>query len=291
MNEIFVGVDGSDVSKHAVRWAAREAGLRDVPLVIGHALQKWLYEMPQHAAHGDVGLWAREDAERLLRDAATVARDAEPDVEVTTRLLSGDARPALLDAAANASLLVVGGRGEGGFTGLVLGSVAHGVAGHADIPVAVVQGPTGAPGREIVVGVDRSSSSDAALDLALEEAHVRNVRLRVVYAWRPVSAALAEAWLFASPEAVLRAEHADEEAARAALADVVAAKAASYPDVKVDEELEMGHPTDVLVRAAADADLLIVGRRGGGLFSHLRVGSVSHGVLHHSPCPVMIVPN
>lgn len=291
MNEIFVGVDGSEVSKHAVRWAAREAKLRDVPLVIGHAVQKWLYEMPAHAAHADIGHWAREDAARLLEDAASVARNAEPDLEVTTRLLSGDARPALLDAAKEASVLVVGGRGEGGFAGLLLGSVAHAVAGHADIPVTVVQAPPGAPGREIVVGVDRSSSSDAALDLALEEAHVRNARLRVVYAWRPVSAALAEAWLVASPEAVLRAEHADEDAARAALADVVSAKAASYPDAKVDEELDAGHPIDVLVRAASDADLLIVGRRGGGLFSRLRVGSVSHGVLHHSPCPVMIVPS
>jgi nucleotide-binding universal stress UspA family protein len=291
MNEIFVGVDGSEVSKHTVHWAAREAVLHDAPLVIGHALQKWLYDMPEHAAHGHVGRWAREDASRLLDDAATVARYVAPDVDVTTRMLSGDARPALLEAAANASVLVVGGRGEGGFTGLLLGSVAHGVASHAGVPVTVAQGPLGDPDREIVVGVERSTGSAAALDLAFAEASVREVPLRAVYAWRRVSAAMADAWLITGPEAIMRAEHADENAARAALADMVAAKAASYPDVKLIEQLEVGHPTDVLLQAASNADLLVVGRRGGGLFPHLRVGSVSHGVLHHSPCPVMIVPH
>lgn len=291
MNEIFVGVDGSEASNHAVHWAAREAVLHDVPLVIGHAMQKWLYEMPEHAAHAHVGRWAREDAGRLLEDAASVARNAEPEVEVTTRLLSGDARPALLEAAVNASVLVVGGRGEGGFTGLLLGSVAHGVTSHADRPVAVVQGPVGDPDRDIVVGVDRSAGSGAALDRALAEASARGVPLRAVYAWRRISAAMTDAWILASPGALLRAEHADADAARAALAETIAANAASYPDVKVVEELEVGHPTDVLVRAASNADLLVVGRRGDGMFPHTRVGSVSHGVLHHSPCPVMIVPH
>ncbi len=291
MSEIFVGVDGSETSKYAVHWAAREAVLRDVPLVIGNALQKWLYEMPESAAYGHVGRWAREDAGRLLDDARTVALNAEPDVDVTTRLLAGDARPALLEAAANASVLVVGGRGEGGFTGLLLGSVAHGVAEHADVPVTVVQGPLGEAGREIVVGVDRSTGSLAAVELAFTEASVRGVPLRAVYAWREISAAMADAWLYARPEAVIRAEHADEDAARKTLTETIAAKAASYPGVKVIEDLEVGHPTDVLVRAASNADLLVVGRRGGGVFPHLRVGSVSHGVLHHSPCPVMIVPH
>lgn len=291
MSEIFVGFDGSEVSKHAVRWAAREARLRDEPLVIGHALQKWLYEMPEHAAHADVGRWAREDARTMLDDAARIAHDVERDVDVTTRLLSGDARPALLEAAANASLLVVGGRGEGGFTGLLLGSVAHGVAGHANLPVAVVQGPVGDADREIVVGVDRSAGAGAALDLAFAEAKARGVPLRAVYAWRPVSAAMADAWLIANPDMLLRAEHADEDAARETLSEAVGASAAAHPDVKVIEQIGAGHPVDVLVHAAANADLLIVGRRGGGMFQQLRVGSVSHGVLHHAPCPVVIVPN
>jgi nucleotide-binding universal stress UspA family protein len=290
MNEILVGIDGSEVSLHAVKWAAREAALRKAPLVVANVLQRWLYDMREHAQHAEVGRWAREDAARMLDEAVVVARKAAPDIDVTTRLLAGDARPALLDASASAAMLVVGGRGEGGFVGLLVGSIAHGIASHSHIPVVVVQSPVTDPGSEIVAGVDGSPGSRAAAEQAFAEAELRGLPVRVVYSWKRYDGIVPDVWIYGTAPQLAHEIHIDEDAARRTLADAIADAVAGHPDVKVIEQLEVGHPTDALVHAARNADLLVVGRRGGGDFPHLRIGSVSHGVLHHAPCPAMIVP-
>ena len=291
MNEILVGIDGSEVSLHAVKWAAREAALREAPLVVANVLQRWLFEMPEHARHAEFGRWAREDAARMLDEAAAVARKAAREVTVTTRLLAGDARTALLEASAGATMLVVGGRGEGGFVGLLVGSIAHGVAGHSHVPVVVVQSPVADPGSEVVVGVDGSPSSRAAAERAFAEAQLRGVPVRVVYSWKRYDGIVPDVWIYGTAPQLAHEVHVDEDAARKILLDAIADAVAEFPDVKVIEQLEVGHPTDVLVHAAKSADLLVVGRRGGGDFPHIRIGSVSHGVLHHTPCPAMIVPH
>ncbi|MFW6204074.1 MAG: universal stress protein [Actinomycetota bacterium] len=287
MSEIVVGVDGSEVGMLALRWAAEEAALRRQPLKIVHALQRWLYDMPEDAAHAEVGRWAREDANRMLDEAAGVAREVGPRVKVTTELLAGDARPMLLDAAGEDAVLVVGGRGEGGFTGLLLGSVAYGVSSRTRGPVVVVQHPVPSPEGEVVVGVDGSAETGPALEAAFAEAEMRGVPLRTVYAWRQLGWAARHALPHAGAATDV---HADEGEARRTLAAAVSGAAARYPGVRVVEELDLGHPTEALVRASSAAALLVVGRRGAGGFPTLRIGSVSRGVLHHAVCPVMIVP-
>ena len=279
MGGIVVGSDGSDVSRYAVEWAAREAELRGEPLRIVHAVQRWLLDAPTEGPASEVGKWAREDAGNLLDEAATQAKQAAPAAEVSTELLSGDARPALIEAADDASMLVVGGRGEGGFAGLLLGSVAHGVLGHTRCPAVVVQNPPGEPAGQIVAGVDGSQASMAALELAFSEAVNRQATLRAVYIRPPRDSG-----------AAIYGIRPDEDEARKQLSDVVAQVAERHPSVDVLEDVAEGHPVGVLVRASADADLLIVGQRGRGGFARLRLGSVSHGVLQHARCPVMVVP-
>lgn len=287
MSEIVVGIDGSEVGMLALRWAAAEAALRKQPLRVVHALQRWLYDMPEDAAHAEVGRWAREDAARMLDEAAAVARQVAPQVKVSTELLPGDPRPALLDAAAEDALLVVGGRGEGGFTGLLLGSVAHGVSSRTTGPVVVVQHPVPDPEGEIVVGVDGSAATGPALEAAFDEAALRGVPLRAVYAWRQLGWATRRTLLHAGAATGV---HVDEDAARRTLTSALSDAAARHPEVEVVQELDRGHPTEVLVRASSKAALLVVGRRGAGGFPALRIGSVSRGVLHHAVSPVMIVP-
>ena len=135
---IVVGVDGSDESIAALRWARREAALRNASL---RAIHAWAYP----TAVGfptmrlvDIGVM-RESSEALLADAiAKATADSPSTVSVDAVVTEGSAAQALLDASEGADLLVVGARGHGGFLGLVLGSVANQVVHHATCPVVIV---------------------------------------------------------------------------------------------------------------------------------------------------------
>lgn len=279
MSGIVVGSDGSEASRYAVEWAAREAELLGEPLRVVHVLQRWLFEMPDSGPHTEVGRWAREDARTLVEGAAQHAREVAPGADVSAEVVPGDPRPALVEATKNVTMLVVGGRGEGGFAGLLLGSVAHGVVGRADCAVVVVQGAPPEKTGQIAVGVDNSEPSVVALERAFTEAAARNSTVRAIYAWPRGTSAEGIYGL-----------RLDESEARKQLGDTVAPVAERYQTVKVVEEVAEGHPVGVLVGASADADLLVVGRRGRGGFASLLLGSVSRGVLHHAHCPVMVVP-
>lgn len=290
MSEIVVGTDGSEVGTHAVAWAAAEASLHERTLRIVHAVERWVYEMPDDAPFAHVGRWTRESASELLDEAARRATEASPSVNLTTEVVPGDARTVLLDQADQASMLVVGGRGEGGFAGLLLGSVAHSVTGRAECPVAVIQAPPPDESREVVVGVDDSPGSRAALELAYAEAAARRVPLRAVYVWRRLTGVIAGDLAIGYPAPVAYDVHHDDQAARETLAAATAEWSGRYPEVKVTEQVEQGHPVEVLVQTSANADVLFLGRRGRGGFPGLRLGSVSRGVLHYARCPVVFVP-
>lgn len=132
---IVVGVDGSETSVGALRWAVAEARLRGTGLVV---LTAW------HVPYAGLEpLVAGLDPEVFLRAARTAQESALAAVDTTgvdieRRLVEGGAGPALLEAARDAELVVVGTRGHGGVLGLLLGSVSHAVVQHAPCPVVVV---------------------------------------------------------------------------------------------------------------------------------------------------------
>ena len=143
----MVGVDGSEASRDAMRWAAEEARLRSASLV---AIYTWSFIPPQPI--GDPGmlavpvgdlpgqLSAEEDAARAALDAAVdEALGAEPGVEVERKLAEGDAGDVLVAESADAELLVVGSHGRSGFKAAILGSVSRHVVAHASCPVVVVK--------------------------------------------------------------------------------------------------------------------------------------------------------
>jgi len=141
MSGIVVGVDGSAGSKQALEWAAAEARVRHVPLTLVHA---WY---PPFSVYGSFG-WAGADAEALsaldalARDRLAAIRDgssaALEGLDVEAVVVEGLAAPTLLEAAAEADLLVVGTRGHGGFVGLLLGSVSQECAHHSPCPIVIV---------------------------------------------------------------------------------------------------------------------------------------------------------
>lgn len=140
MSKIVVGVDASEGSRAALRWAFEEAALRRCPLV---AVTVWQYPvlttLPAFGALPPIEDLSEEAATALRQvlDEEGVATTA--DVEVETVVAEGAAAASLLEAAGDADLLVVGSRGHGGFTGMLLGSVSQHVVNHAPCPVVVVR--------------------------------------------------------------------------------------------------------------------------------------------------------
>ncbi|WP_433258137.1 universal stress protein [Streptosporangium sp. CA-135522] len=279
---ILVGVDGSQAALEAVGWAVREARLRDTGLHIVHVMPAWPLEMAEDAPYADVGRWMRDGAASMLTDAVERAREEDGRVRVESLLLPGDPRLVLIETAKEADLLVVGSHGLGGFSGMLLGSVALGVAGHTTCPVAVIRNLPARARGEVVLGVDGSPCGRGAIEFAFAEASLRGVGLRAVHAWsRPIAGC--------GPFAL---ESAQETAGgeRRLLAEALAGWSERYPDVKLVEQVGHGHPVEVLKNASAHADLLVVGSRGRGDFAGLLLGSVSHSLLHHAACPLIVAP-
>ncbi|MES4891569.1 universal stress protein [Streptomyces sp. NPDC096012] len=139
---VLLGVDGSPAGEAAVEFAFMEAALRGTGLVALHASTRSSVPaapQPDPSAHGsDPGALAA-DEERLPAEAVAGQQERYPDVTVEHVVVRGGAREALIEASANAALVVVGARGLGGFTGLLLGSVSQAVVQHAHCPVAVVR--------------------------------------------------------------------------------------------------------------------------------------------------------
>jgi nucleotide-binding universal stress UspA family protein len=288
---IVVGVDGSDPALCALEWSAAEAKRRGVPLNIVTA-----YTIPVFAASSmDAGYATLDDqvirdgAEEVLRQARATVTD--PDVEVRTRVESGDPAGVLLDLSAQADLVVVGTRGRGGFVGRLLGSVSSALPAHAKCPTVVVplcvsERAEGVSGMRdiVVVGVDGSERARLAVLVAAEQAVNRGVPLRIVCALPPISGSLA--WM---PATV------DQEAltldVRRQLRAGTRWLKSHFPDLTVESDVIEGPPIEVLIHESSVATLLVTGSRGRGGFAGMLLGSTSQGVLHHSRGPVMVVPD
>jgi len=138
----------------------------------------------------------------------------------------------------------------------------------------------------VVVGIDGSPESEAALRFALEEARLRGLPLRVVCAWEPPSARYVGEAFAPTGDAFREAEGHAEDVLRAALEAIPADSGVVVEAVSVE-----GHPPTVLAEQAADAVLLVVGSRGRGAAKSVLLGSVSQAVAHHAHCPLAIVPS
>lgn len=284
---VVAGYDGSPESVAAVRWAAgsaRRLGLRlDVVHVWG--LSGQLDTPPLRATSA----YLRAGAQEVADEGATVARTAQPDLDVAAVLLDGPPARALVERAAGARLVVLGRHGSTRLTGVLLGSVALGAVQHAPCPVVVVprtQHDRAATGIA-VVGVDGSPHSRGALDAAGRYASGAGARVRAVAAWHaPAAGRSLTAWAREHPEqspadlARLRAERALDDA-RARLAQ-------RYPQLEVETLADEGQATHVLARRAEKADLLVVGTRGRGGLAGLVLGSVSQWLVARALCPVLV---
>ncbi|MGC4892766.1 universal stress protein [Micromonospora sp. DT31] len=266
---VVVGVDGSEAATRAVRVAAAEAMRCHRPLRIVHGFIWPLLGVVVSAPEGaPPGAGLRHQAEQVVADAITVAEAASSGLRITGEIIDGEAAAVLLGESPAAALVVLGDRGLGGFAALVVGSVATQVASYADCPVLVVRGTVRDTGP-VVVGVDGSPESRAAVEFAAATASSRGAPLRAVHAHRRTGRGRA-----GDPRQVLD--------------DTLAGIDERWPDVPVTCEVVDARPVAALT-AVDDAQLLVVGRQGRGELSGLLLGSVSQGVLHRAGCPVAVV--
>jgi nucleotide-binding universal stress UspA family protein len=284
---VVVGVDGSEPSLRAADWAADEAALRGVPLRVVYASLWERYEGKSLAV--DVAKPAEEvRADDILDTAARRARTRQPDLKVSADALPEEPEYALVREGRQASLMVLGTRGRSGIVNLLLGSVSLTVAAHAHCPVIVLRGShdnqSAAPvhGR-VVVGVGEDPDDGAVLRFAYEEARRRGAVLEAVRVWRCPAHETTDHPLLAGEPARVHEQRAAEDL-EAALADAPA-------DLEVHRRTIEGHAQRVLVDVSHRADLLIVGARRREGHIGLQLGRVAHAALHHSACPVAVVPH
>ena len=281
--EIRVGVDGSPSSHLALEWAAVEAASRNTQLVVVHAYDWRLVgaRAPIGGAYADA---ERERAEALVASAVAEARTVAPGVNVRGEAVLGAAGPVLVNASGKVGITVVGSRGRGGFSSLLLGSVSQQVATHAEGNVVVVRGRRAANGGSIVVGVDGSPAASDALAVAFDEAIIHHAGVLAVRtysssgpAWGPDVPPYVE-------DPVLRREN-----ELRFLTEDIAAWREKYPEVAIEPVVIEGHTASVLADLSATAQMVVVGTRGHGGFSGLLLGSVGLQLLHHAQSPVLIV--
>lgn len=283
---VIVGVDGSEQSLAAVALGAVEAAHRHEPLRLIWAYLWPLYASAVHmpgATGFDEPLAAPTDQ---LEAIAARTRETHPGLEVSTAVVVGAAANILIGESIDASLLVVGSRGRGGFAGLLTGSVATQVATHAHCPVIVVRhGAEPAPGHPVIVGVDGVEHTRDAVAFAFAEAAARGVSITAVHAWAPPPPG--------EPNPFKPVAYDYDEAHREAsriLAEALAGYQELYPGVEVFREVLCSvNPARELLRVSGEADLLVVGSRGYGGFAGLLLGSVGQALIQHAQCPVAVV--
>lgn len=285
---VVVGIDAARSSGPALDWAADRAALDHRDLVLVHGTgHPTLGAVPSAGA-------GRPDPFQLYDDLASAGRAIlhrattrvvlrRPDLNVHQAVLRADPGPALVELSERAAMIVVGSRRRGHMLGLLLGSVSEDVAGLAACPVVVVRPQHEVhPRTGVLVGTDGASDSVGVLETAFHEAWLRGVHLTVVHTvWDadPV-AAPGHAGGGSHPTTVVRRS----------LAAAVAPLAECYPEVRVAIELGLGTPSELLVAAAADQDLVVIGHHQRHGFDRLTHGSVALSVLEHATTPVVIVP-
>jgi nucleotide-binding universal stress UspA family protein len=286
---ITVGVDGSDEATRAVRWGAAEAVRRQAPLRLVTA-----FGWPAEPALGyptfreEYRELLRSRAEAQLGAACATAEQSAPGVDVDIEVIDGTPYAVLGTAARSARLMVLGSRGLGQVEGLIAGSVTVALAAHAACPVVVVRGverdPADAAALPVVVGVDGTPASEAAIGFAFETAAARAVPLVAVHTWRDLAIAPTEP--FVDGPSVRKEE---QQRLDRGLADLLAPWSEKHPDVQVRRIVTHGRPGRCLVEQSADAQLVVVGSRGHGELAGMVLGSVSNALVHRARCPVAVV--
>jgi nucleotide-binding universal stress UspA family protein len=274
-NRIVVGVSGKRPGDSALKWAADYASAHHSEVELVHVVDdRWA--TVTRSLTGKALL----DAEQELRARAERAAEEHLGLKIHPTVLEGSPIDSLVERAQDADLLVIGTHELGRFHGAVFSTRATHVAALSTTSVAVVPEGREFDGTGIVVGVDGSASSVAALEFGAKEADRLGQKLTAVYAWQALTP-----W-----ELVEEIDPADPtESDKLLLAEAVAGLADEYPDLDVEQDLSRVLPVDALMNASLGARLLVVGTHGRHGAAKMWLGSVSHELVLAMPCAVVVV--
>ncbi|WP_327152144.1 universal stress protein [Nocardia sp. NBC_01329] len=285
---IVVGTDGSAAAHRAVHWAAETAAQRGRTLHIVHGLDL----TAAAAALGSYDVLApgvidniRRCGEEYITSAARLARAVAPGVRIRTEVCEAESARLLIARSADAHMVVLGAAGDSG-TFAHLGSTLLAVVAHGRGTVAVVR-HRGAElrsggGYPVVVGIDGSARSQAALAAAFHEAAERRTRLVAVHAWCDQRFDRFAGYPNTITDPVVAAS------AQALLSEQLAGWQEKYPDVPIIRKVYPAGPVHQLIEWSRLAQLVVVGNRGRGGFRGLFLGSTGNALVQHAHCPVMV---
>ena len=282
---IMVAVDGSAESDAAVRWAAREALLREADVTLVHVVAPVVVTWPVGYLRASYAEWQEENAQNAIEQAqkifqAEVGNEMPPAVKA--QVIHDYVAPGLVAASRDAEMIVAGSRGLGAISGTLLGSISRTLLHHARCPVAIIhtsEAPTADHASPVLVGIDGSPASEAATALAFDEASRRQVDLVALHAWSDVgiSPVLGMDW------------HEYEDQGHELLAERLAGWQEQYPDVHIQRRIVCDRPAHWLVDESEHSQLVVLGSRGRGGFAGMLLGSVSTAVAEAAKCPVLVV--
>lgn len=283
---VLVATDGSRDAAEAVEWLAHFPLPADSDIEVISAIPR---PICNEAILQTPWTEFRKQTEAVAEDAR--ARLAKRWPATTARIVEGDPRPALVDAAiaSSADLIVLGARGLGAVASMLLGSVSLSVARHARCSVLVCRGGA-RPVRTATIGVDGGSDSESSVEVFRELPLSDSTVARVVGVVEPLRyPATAPAFMTASLKAAIKGLE-DERRREMATAVSAAVERLRWRVARVISATPVGSPAEVLVRDAEEheSDLVVVGARGLGAVERVLLGSVSESVLRHAGCPVLI---
>jgi len=279
---VVVAVDGSERNRSAVAWAAHEAAALGCGLTMVTALPDHVTPAPHFSVHvGDA------EVAEMLAGARHGVRDILAEESVRTEAVAGDPVEVLLDQAASAALVVVGKRGLGGFTRVIVGSTSIALAGRSPTPVAIVPDkwrPAEGGERPVVLGVDLDKPDQEPVEVAFRRAKRLGVVLVAVHGWETPAVYSWDAATVAGQITELEQEEAER------FDELLAAWRDRYPDVVVRPMRVHKHPAAAILDAAEEAQVVVLGRHPAGIFGGIAIGSVARAVLHYADLPVVVVP-
>ncbi|WP_433715879.1 universal stress protein [Nocardia sp. CA-084685] len=283
--EVVVGVDGSEASDLAVRWAAETASRRQRRLRIVHGLDLSSIGAAFSALPGVLGKIRGRGQDYVLM-AQRLAHRVDSTLAVETEVSQANPAQLLIHRSEAAHLVAIGAAGTAG-TLTHLGSTLLAVTNHGHGTIVVVR-DTGTEQQTrdagpVVVGVDGSPVSEAAIAVAFAEADERESQLVAVHA-------CGELYLdIFTPFPSIRSDRDIETAGQALLAGQLTTWHAKYPDIHVIRKVYLSGPRRPLLDWSKSAQLLVVGGRGRGGFRGLLLGSTSNALVQTAQCPVMVV--
>lgn len=286
---VVAAVDGSEASKTAVAWAANTANKRGIPLRLAssYTMPQYLYAegmVPPQELFDDL----QNETMEKINEAREVAHKVAPDLKIGHTVAEGSPIDMLLELSKDVTMIVMGSRGLGGLSGMVMGSVSAAAVSHAECPVVVVREDNNITESTkygpVVVGVDGSAVSQKATELAFVEAHARACELVAVHTWMDMQVQASLAGLSAAQQ-----QWDEIEADQAKMLDErLKPFVEEFPDVTVKRVITRDRPVRALVDAAEGAQLLVVGSHGRGGFRGMLLGSTSRALLQAAPCPMMV---